>query len=255
MHQFKEKNFVPRVTVLYHGGEPLLNKSLPEMIAILKALGVKKTVITTNTSLLTADMARKLTEAGLDEMKASFDGRSPEESNRIRKNGNFDRDSENLLYYLKINQKTHVKIANVQICTEEKIHRYLDGENLDAPEYLRKKFSKFENVSFVTVPARIWPSPEKYGVPYKTINIPVKKPVRCPRLEETMTVLANGNVVPCCDDITGCAVLGNIMKEDIFSIRENANTRRFFQAFKSQSDFPKICQNCVILSQTFLVKE
>lgn len=33
LQQFHEHNFIPRVVVFYHGGEPLLNKELPTMIS------------------------------------------------------------------------------------------------------------------------------------------------------------------------------------------------------------------------------
>ena len=36
INQFKKESFVPRVVVLYHGGEPLLNKWLVDYIKILK---------------------------------------------------------------------------------------------------------------------------------------------------------------------------------------------------------------------------
>ena len=36
LEQFIKKNFIPRVVVLYHGGEPLLNKDLEHFIGVLK---------------------------------------------------------------------------------------------------------------------------------------------------------------------------------------------------------------------------
>ena len=44
--QFTSNRFIPRVVVLYHGGESLLNKKLSHFIHIVKSIGVKKTVIT-----------------------------------------------------------------------------------------------------------------------------------------------------------------------------------------------------------------
>ena len=61
---FKKINFLPRVVVCYHGGEPLLNKNLTYFIKYLKDWGVKKTVITTNASLLTEQKSIELIEAG-----------------------------------------------------------------------------------------------------------------------------------------------------------------------------------------------
>lgn len=65
--QLSSNGFVPRVVVLYHGGEPLLNKELSYFIRVLKEAGVTKTAITTNGSLLNEKRSRELIQAGLDE--------------------------------------------------------------------------------------------------------------------------------------------------------------------------------------------
>ena len=109
LEQFNEHNFIPRVVVFYHGGEPLRNKELPAMISVFKNLGVKKTVITTNTSLLNKEVALQLQDAGLDELKVSYDGCSPEENNEIRKNANFEINSKNLISFLENNNHTNEK--------------------------------------------------------------------------------------------------------------------------------------------------
>ena len=62
--------------VLHGIGEPLLNKDLPRMIAHLKARGVT-VLFNTNATLLNEDWARRLIEAGLDELRVSVDGADP----------------------------------------------------------------------------------------------------------------------------------------------------------------------------------
>src|SRR5262249_43426766 len=51
--------------VLHGIGEPLLNKELPRMIAALKGRGVE-VLFNTNATILTAEWAAKLIQAGLD---------------------------------------------------------------------------------------------------------------------------------------------------------------------------------------------
>ena len=43
MNQFDAHGYTPRVVVLYHGGEPLLNRDLPFFISEFKKRGVEKT--------------------------------------------------------------------------------------------------------------------------------------------------------------------------------------------------------------------
>ena len=68
--------------VLFSGGEPLLRPDLFELLAEAKRLGLR-TVISTNGTLIDADMARKLADARISYVGISIDG--PEEfHNRFR---------------------------------------------------------------------------------------------------------------------------------------------------------------------------
>ncbi len=69
--------------VLHGIGEPLLNKDLPRMIAHLKSRGVY-VLFNTNATLLNDEWARKLIEAGLDELRVSIDGADPKTYALIR---------------------------------------------------------------------------------------------------------------------------------------------------------------------------
>ncbi|MBZ0297135.1 MAG: radical SAM protein, partial [Anaerolineae bacterium] len=144
MEQFIANNFIPRVVVLYHGGEPLLNKYLGQYIRLLKNMGVAKTVITTNSSLLSKEKAAELILAGLDELKVSFDGESANENNSIRKNGDFYSNADNVKSLCKIRKilgrkNPTIIIYNTRICdkitlnTLNKSRRFIFQE---APQYI-----------------------------------------------------------------------------------------------------------------------
>ena len=79
------RDVVKRVS-LYRDGEPLLDKKLPDRVAILKDGGVNATSISTNVSLLTEDRSRALLEAGLDMIIMSIDSLDKDvfESIRVR---------------------------------------------------------------------------------------------------------------------------------------------------------------------------
>lgn len=79
------RDVVKRVS-LYRDGEPLLDKKLPDRVAILKDGGVNATSISTNVSLLKEDRSRALLEAGLDMIIMSIDSLDKDvfESIRVR---------------------------------------------------------------------------------------------------------------------------------------------------------------------------
>ncbi len=80
-----------------HGfGEPLLDKQLPERIMLCKRLGIPRVKIFTNGDLLRGDMAKRLLESMVDEVKVSIDGSNGAEFNRLRVGLNFDKVLQNV---------------------------------------------------------------------------------------------------------------------------------------------------------------
>jgi MoaA/NifB/PqqE/SkfB family radical SAM enzyme len=79
-----------RRAVLQGIGEPLLNRDLPKMIRHLKDRGVYA-IFNTNATLLTRRRQLELIESGLDELRVSIDGSTPETYLRVRGIPAFDR--------------------------------------------------------------------------------------------------------------------------------------------------------------------
>ena len=74
-------------SVRFTGGEPLLRKELPEMIATAKELGVEDVALTTNASLLERRLS-DLLAAGLDRVNISLDAVDPDTFRRATNGGN-----------------------------------------------------------------------------------------------------------------------------------------------------------------------
>lgn len=72
----------------FTGGEPLLRKELPEMLADAKRLGVEDIAITTNATLLKRRLP-ELLAVGLDRVNVSLDAVSPEVFRQTTGGGNF----------------------------------------------------------------------------------------------------------------------------------------------------------------------
>ncbi|MFZ3138504.1 MAG: radical SAM protein [Thermodesulfovibrionales bacterium] len=259
LNQLSVEKFIPRVVVLYHGGEPLLNKDLEYFIKRLKNLGVQKTVITTNASSLTEERAINIIEMGLDEMKVSFDGESPEENNLIRRNANFYQNALNLKGLLRIRKKLGkqnpvVKISNVRICDKSTLDNLNRAGNFsfnNPPRYLIDYFKdELSEVQFQSFPAMVWPGFRKFGN-LSSVSYAREKPIYCGPLFETITILTNGNVVPCCLDLKGEEVLGNVFETNIFKIFGNDKYATFKRNFTKRR-YSNLCLKCYVVTPHYL---
>ena len=74
-------------SVRFTGGEPLLRKELPEMVATAKELGIEDVALTTNASLLKRRLP-DLLAAGLDRVNISLDAVDPDAFRQATKGGN-----------------------------------------------------------------------------------------------------------------------------------------------------------------------
>jgi radical SAM protein with 4Fe4S-binding SPASM domain len=259
--QFITNRCIPRVVVLYHGGEPLLNKHLAHYIRTLKDLGVRKTVITTNASLLSEQRAEELIMAGLDEMKVSFDGESADENNSIRVNGNFCRNAANVKALCRLRKQLSrsnpaIIISNARICSRDTLLTLNNNRQFrfhDSPEYLTKYFNEYrDDISFNCYPAMVWPGYEHYGN-LEALFFPIENPKYCESLFETFTILTNGNVVPCCYDLKGELVLGNIYETNMYDVWNGSLYTDLRTKFKEQK-YHHFCSKCNVVSPRYLCK-
>lgn len=213
---------IPRVLVLYHGGEPLLNKNLEKMIAYAKHKGVSKVVFNTNASLLNA--SRDLSQ--VDELRVSFDGDSPEQNDYIRVNSDFTQHAEQVrLLAQSPKRPARIKIYNAR-------------QNTNTPAAYLLDYFKDCNVVFEGVHLRDW----------ARVNNPAGTPngvTHCNDLFETFTILSDGTVPMCCEDLQADDVQGNVLFETPLEIWNRMENRR--QAF-SRKEYPALCQSCWVVT-------
>ena len=260
VNQFFSNGYIPKVVVLYHGGEPLLNKELSYFISVLKKMGINKVCTTTNASLLTEKRSTEIIESGLDEIRFSFDGKTPEENDYIRINGDFFRDASNVKEFLRIRRKLGSKtpeviMNNVQILDRNEINSLKNSLNysVDIPRYLTDYFlSEFDEIEIKSSAAIVYPFHEESKV-LDVIEYESLKPTYCSRLFETITILSNGDVVICCNDLKGEFVLGNIYQESIFEIWNGDKYDKVRMDFKKQK-YCDLCNNCNVVNPRYLCK-
>jgi sulfatase maturation enzyme AslB (radical SAM superfamily) len=176
---------------LHNFGEPLLDRRLEQRVRDAKQKGIRKVKIFSNGSLISAARARGLVEAGLDEIKISFDGATREEFERIRAPLKFDQVVGNVreLVAIRNELKSTMKIGVACCSTSDKTATMSHLESI-VDDF---SFGKVHN----------WATQANSQPPGRW-----RKP--CSRLWRTFTVLADGTVALCCLDYDGKCVLGRI---------------------------------------------
>ena len=126
-----------------HGGfgEPLMHPDIIGIIEKCKKHDVLTTIFT-NCNLLTEDMMRAFVDFGLDEIRFSSSGLTPEEHNGIRRNSNYHEDFERKLEMAhNIREKMNSKLPFLTLYTNV-IDYQADNfkENIDS---YRQKYIKY----------------------------------------------------------------------------------------------------------------
>jgi sulfatase maturation enzyme AslB (radical SAM superfamily) len=210
---------------LHNFGEPLLDKRLEDRVAEAKHKGIAKVKIFCNGSLLTPVRARRLIEAGLDEVKVSLDGATREEFERIRTPLKFDVVVQNVVELVNLRNalrsKLKVRVACCSTTDKESTMRSLE-KVVDS-----FSFGKLHNWGGQSV-----------------VRKALRKP--CSRLWRTCTVLAGGDVALCCLDYDGQQILGRVDERhsirDVWNGQPYRDIRRAHRQSR-QGEIP-LCANC-----------
>jgi len=97
--------------------EPLLNRSLPEMVEYAKRKGIMDVYFNTNATLLTRDVGRKLIKAGLDRFSISFEGTTAEVYEKYRVGASFKRVLKNIKEFMALRKEMNATHPLVRVQT------------------------------------------------------------------------------------------------------------------------------------------
>lgn len=245
-----------KIVVLYHGGEPLLNRSFYSMASSVRELSndLKIKTVTNGMSLNDSNIF-KLLECGLDEVEISLDGLSSQESEEIREKSNSKKIIQNIkkLISARDKQKPHFKIS---IATTQFLRDRIDledPENLipNTPNWLINEFSA--SVNYKPTTAMRWPH-MNVGKQYEIAFAGGEDLNYCDHPINTITIRSNGDIVPCCYDLTSQLIMGNIINEDLREIF-NGNKYENLRTSIKEKRYMSLCNNCnTVRPHVYLIK-
>ena len=243
----------------YFQGEPLLNKQLPEMIAMAHQVGLY-TIVSTNAQALNHSTAEALVKSGLSRIIVSIDGFSEESYAAYRVGGSLHKALEGLQHLANAKVEFHSRIR-----IELQVLRLKTNEH--EWDWIKKNYKKLGATHLVFKTAQLYnfehghplmPTNERYSRYRKTADgsyvhknhSPLAlSPYRliashpCLRLWSGCVITTSGDILPCCYDKDHRHALGNITTQslsDIFhSKKANALRRCILKGY-----LPEMCKNC-----------
>jgi len=242
-----------KIIVLYHGGEPLLNKFFANMIRKLKHINSKFFIKTVSNGMaLTQERSHELIECGLDAIEFSLDGLSAWESEKIRRKSDVEKIVKNIDYLLQLKKELSSQTPTVSLATTQFFLESYPQENYPpptAPKWLLELFQAEDIYEFKTTYAMQWPHMGDSGMfDKKTVLHPSNYKKYCDHAISTLTIRADGLVVPCCYDLTSQMPMGNIMNESLEAIWNNNPYARLRESLSKQTNLPRLCSNCLVFN-------
>ncbi len=234
------KNYSFRVLVLYHGGEPLLNPNLIPMAKMLRPI-TERIEFNSNASILTDGVIDKILKADVvDRISFSIDGNSPEENDKIRVGANFSKLATNIKKLINARNSLGLKRPKIFIANTQ-IPETASPNKIQVPNFLEDVFKEIQSdISYKCTYALIWAGMSiRPGITEPDNNF-------CKHIFNTFTIRANGDVVPCCYDLTTEMLMGNVLEqspEEIWQNKKYQGLRKSIAAFHP----PKLCQGCEVL--------
>jgi MoaA/NifB/PqqE/SkfB family radical SAM enzyme len=234
------KDFPDKVKTLrlYKEGEPLLNPRLPEMIAYARDSGMFNSIdFTTNGTLLSPKINRKLVDAGLSRINISVGALSNEGYEKISNvKIDFKEYVSNIKDLYEHRGNCHVFIKTMaEVIDKDTEQRFYDifGDICDeiAVEHIANCWPDFENT---TINTNVY-----HGGA-------VKEYVVCPRIFYILTINADGSASHCIVDWNYCGIIGDARKQSVVEIWNNREYHdiRLMHLKGRRREVP-LCTNCM----------
>ena len=213
-------------------GEPLLDKTIDDKIIYAKKHNYAVLMLT-NGSLLTVDRFKRLEDIGLDSVRVSIYGDSPESYNMVhgtKKADSFQSVRENLTEISKIKSRTSLLITYnvVEGCNDSALESWI--------EYWKDKVDLLE----VWRPHN-WVDSRDYRI------VQSEKLKTCGRPWNTpLQIQVDGTVNMCCFDFDGKLLLGDLKTQTLKEIFESSMFKKILKHHTS-GDYKRsglICENC-----------
>ena len=207
--------------------EPLSEKRLPEIIRYMKQDPTAKVEINSNGGLLTEQRGRAILEAGIDLVRLSIDGFSPETHGQARVGVNYKAVVENTNRFLELRNAGGYKTIVEVRCIDMPANRH---EHKAYIEYWTPRADKV-----LIVPLYQWP--------WSGQTAPVLKP--CLKILDEIFFSTSGQSPLCCWDEAGRGIVGDVKTQSVLEIWNGPEMKAMRTLLnRGRRDLIALCSRC-----------
>ncbi len=221
---------------LHHAGETLLHPKFREMLEIL---GEKKkntpnfpyiSLLTNATTLDDNKINAILETNSIDWMRFSIDGGNKKDFEAIRRGAKWENVLSNVNKFLDKNKKTGKNIKTSILCL-------MTNPSKQVSEEFKKLLEKVDE--YRINPPHNWDGSKNLGLKSKSIK------GGCWRALKSMAILWDGRVVPCCADLNGRGIIGDLKTQKLYKVYLGKERLEILNKMKNnQRSKIELCKNC-----------
>lgn len=211
-------------------GEPLLHKKIVQCVEIAADAGLRP-ILTTNATLLTREKSQQLIAAGLSRIEFSFEGLDKKTYENIRLGARFDAVWENINTFLELNHQAgspvHTELVIVDLPD-------LDADRVrDFADRMRPLFDTINISGYFDWLGRVDNAEFERG-----------KYRGCSAVDTDLNVLWDGRVVPCCMDVDGAMVIGDLTKQSYLEVLSSLHRHALRERLRTCNLAGLPCDHC-----------
>jgi len=233
---------------LYNAGEVLLHPKLMDMLNIIKQFKIQakekniffpQIALLTNATILDEAKSKLLINSNIiDNIRFSMDGGNKEKFEEMRTRAEWDIFIKNIKTFCQLN-KNSAKPIPTGIITLVEFHNKLNTKWMS--EEFRELLSLVDGYELRY--AHNWGGDVEIEELKNKSKTSYK--VGCSLLMHQLVLLPNGDITVCCADLNSKGVIGNINKEDLYTIYNKPKRLEMLQKFMNNKKHEiDLCKDC-----------
>lgn len=240
------------ILLFYFMGEPFLNKDSYRMIQYAAHRGIWVSTCTNGNRI----DPHELMKSGIGEINFQVGGMTQEIHEIYRRGGDLKKVFASLEECLYLRDQMFINSQNRPMINISFIlMKHNEHQIADFVHYCKKKGVDRYNVIGTCLREhsqgnQLLPTDTSYWIYDKNafrkgVLIPKHRPNNtCEWIYFTVTIQVNGDVVPCCRDVSGKCILGNVFNQEINEIWNNQKYRDLRKIVATQSNNFELCRLC-----------